>query len=155
MRCEPTQTILHPGLRVEWTLDNPARGSISCKTSGHLCEELARDLRGRRCVLDGEMVCLDTQGKPQFRDLLFRRAEPFFYAFDLLWDEHAWSDDEQERRRFRNGEDTLSPADRPQASPSSHCAQPRRTTPLLGSCRRRRRRPVPPGMRERSRGHRR
>ncbi len=70
-----------------------------------LCEGLARDLKGRRCVLDGEIVCLDQHGKSQFNNLLFRRGEPFFYAFDLLWDEHAWSDDEQERRRFRNGED--------------------------------------------------
>jgi len=30
-----------------------------------LCEGLARDLKGRRCVLDGEIVCLDPQGKPQ------------------------------------------------------------------------------------------
>jgi ATP-dependent DNA ligase len=36
---------------------------------------------------------------------LFRRADPVFYAFDLLWDQHASSDDEEERRRFRNGED--------------------------------------------------
>jgi bifunctional non-homologous end joining protein LigD len=70
-----------------------------------LCEGLARDLRGRRCVLDGEIVCLDSEGKPQFRDLLFRRAEPMFYAFDILWDEHAFSDDEEEMRRFRNGGD--------------------------------------------------
>jgi hypothetical protein len=35
-----------------------------------------------------------------------RKAEPIFYAFDLLWDEHAHSDDEQEMRTFRNGEDT-------------------------------------------------
>jgi bifunctional non-homologous end joining protein LigD len=70
-----------------------------------LCEGLARDLRGRRCVLDGEVVCLDRHGKPQFRDLLFRRVEPHFYAFDLLWDQHLSSDDEQERRKFRNGED--------------------------------------------------
>lgn len=70
-----------------------------------MCEALARDLRGRRCVLDGEIVCLDSTGKPQFRDLLFRRHEPHFYTFDILWDEHSWSDDEQERRRFRNGED--------------------------------------------------
>lgn len=70
-----------------------------------LREGLARDLKGRRCILDGEIVCLDSDGKSQFRDLLFRRAEPFFYSFDILWDEHAWSDDEVERRRFRNGED--------------------------------------------------
>lgn len=28
-----------------------------------------------------------------------------FYAFDILWDEHPWSDEEEEQRRFRNGED--------------------------------------------------
>jgi ATP-dependent DNA ligase len=50
-------------------------------------------------------VCLDSRGRPEFRDLLFRRAEPHFYAFDILWNEHAWSDDEEERRRFSNGED--------------------------------------------------
>ena len=37
---------------------------------------------------------------------MFRRAEPVFYAFDILWDEHAKSDDDEETRRFRNGEDT-------------------------------------------------
>jgi hypothetical protein len=26
-------------------------------------------------VLDGEMVCLDREGKSRFRDLLFRRGE--------------------------------------------------------------------------------
>ena len=35
-----------------------------------LCEGLARDLKGRHCVLDGEIVCLDFAGKPQFRNLL-------------------------------------------------------------------------------------
>jgi bifunctional non-homologous end joining protein LigD len=75
------------------------------KSFPDLCEGLARDLKGRCCGLDGEIVCLDQHGKSQFNNLLFRRGEPFFYAFDLLWDEHAWSDDEQERRRFRNGED--------------------------------------------------
>lgn len=36
-------------------------------------------------VLDGEIVCLDGDGKPQFRDLLFRRGAPRFIGFDLLW----------------------------------------------------------------------
>jgi ATP-dependent DNA ligase len=40
-----------------------------------LCDGLARDLKRCRCVLDGEIVCLDCKGKPQFRDLLFRCSD--------------------------------------------------------------------------------
>jgi bifunctional non-homologous end joining protein LigD len=36
-------------------------------------------------VLDGEIVCLDKRGRPQFKNLLFPRGEPCFFAFDLLW----------------------------------------------------------------------
>jgi bifunctional non-homologous end joining protein LigD len=36
-------------------------------------------------VLDGEIVCLGDDGKPQFRDLMFHRGQPRFVAFDLLW----------------------------------------------------------------------
>ena len=36
-------------------------------------------------VLDGEIVRLDGNGRPQFYDLLRRRGAPVFYAFDLLW----------------------------------------------------------------------
>jgi bifunctional non-homologous end joining protein LigD len=77
-----------------------SRNGNTFKSFPGLCEGLARDLNRRRCVLDGEVVCLDSQGKPQFRNLLFCRAEPFFYAFHILWDEHARSDDEEEIRRF-------------------------------------------------------
>lgn len=35
--------------------------------------------------MDGEIVCLNDAGKTEFRDLLFRRGEPRFVAFDLLW----------------------------------------------------------------------
>jgi bifunctional non-homologous end joining protein LigD len=83
-----------------------SRNGNTFKSFPDLCEGLARDLRSRRCVLDGEIVCLDCEGKPQFADLLFRRGEPRFMAFDLLWDEHPKSDDEEEMRRFRNAEDT-------------------------------------------------
>jgi bifunctional non-homologous end joining protein LigD len=38
----------------------------------------------KQSVLDGEIVCVDKKGKPQFRDLLFRRGDPCFFAFDLL-----------------------------------------------------------------------
>ena len=37
-------------------------------------------------MLDGEIVCLDKRGRPQFKNLLFRRGEPSFVAFDLLYD---------------------------------------------------------------------
>ena len=82
-----------------------SRNGHTFKSFPDLCAGLTCDLNGRRCVLDGEIVCLDVNGKPQFSNLLFRRAEPVFYAFDILWDEHAFSDDEEEQRRFRNGED--------------------------------------------------
>jgi bifunctional non-homologous end joining protein LigD len=49
-----------------------------------LCESLAR-LDVRNAVLDGEVVCLDAQGRSQFAPLLFRRGDPVFAAFDILW----------------------------------------------------------------------
>ena len=48
-----------------------------------LCKGLTLPLAGK-AVLDGEIVCLDRRGRPQFRDLLFHRGEPCFFAFDLL-----------------------------------------------------------------------
>ena len=41
-------------------------------------------LGARDAVIDGEVVCLDGDGRPQFRELLFSRAAPSFVAFDLL-----------------------------------------------------------------------
>jgi bifunctional non-homologous end joining protein LigD len=50
-----------------------------------LANEIAVDFRGREGVLDGEIVSLDAHGHPQFEDLMFRRGELFFVAFDALW----------------------------------------------------------------------
>ncbi len=50
-----------------------------------LNEATATEFKAHSAVLDGEIVCLDDDGKPQFRDLLFRRGEPRFVAFDLMW----------------------------------------------------------------------
>jgi bifunctional non-homologous end joining protein LigD len=49
-----------------------------------LCSALA-GLRVQNAVLDGEIVCLDDEGRSQFYTLLRRRGQPVFYAFDLLW----------------------------------------------------------------------
>jgi len=45
---------------------------------------LPLEYRAKSAVIDGEIVCLDRKGNSQFKNLLFRRGEPRFYAFDLL-----------------------------------------------------------------------
>jgi bifunctional non-homologous end joining protein LigD len=35
-------------------------------------------------VIDGEIVCVDGDGKPRFYDLLYRRGTPILIAFDIL-----------------------------------------------------------------------
>jgi len=43
------------------------------------------NLNAKDAILDGELVCLDDEGRDRWNLLLRRRAEPAFYAFDLLW----------------------------------------------------------------------
>jgi len=50
-----------------------------------LKESLLSELKVQSAVFDGEIVCLNDEGKPKFRDLLHRRSEPRFVAFDLIW----------------------------------------------------------------------
>jgi bifunctional non-homologous end joining protein LigD len=40
-------------------------------------------LSANNTVVDGEIVCVDGEGRPQFEDLLFHRGRPCFFAFDL------------------------------------------------------------------------
>jgi bifunctional non-homologous end joining protein LigD len=51
-----------------------------------------RDLRGnltklkvKNTVIDGELVCLDSEGRSILNELLFIRGYPIFYVFDLLY----------------------------------------------------------------------
>jgi len=68
-----------------------------------------------KAVLDGEIVCVDKAGKPQFRDLLFHRGTPCFFAFDLLfgdgkdWRSERLIDRQQELRRLLKSLPALSP----------------------------------------------
>jgi ATP-dependent DNA ligase len=42
-------------------------------------------LRVKNAILDGEIACVDEEGRSIFNELLFRRGSPIFYAFDLLY----------------------------------------------------------------------
>jgi bifunctional non-homologous end joining protein LigD len=46
---------------------------------------IAENLRVESTVIDGEIACVDEVGRPVFRDLLFRRRQSVFIAFDLLY----------------------------------------------------------------------
>lgn len=52
---------------------------------GDLCDRVAAVLGSREAILDGEVVALNRQGKPVFRDLLRGQGYLAFAAFDLLW----------------------------------------------------------------------
>jgi bifunctional non-homologous end joining protein LigD len=54
------------------------------KSFNELRENLAK-LKVQNAVIDGELVCLDSEGRSIFNELLFRRVAPIFYAFDLLY----------------------------------------------------------------------
>jgi bifunctional non-homologous end joining protein LigD len=49
-----------------------------------LCNAFA-SLKCENAVLDGEIVCLENDGRPCFSKLMTRRVEPYFIAYDLLW----------------------------------------------------------------------
>jgi bifunctional non-homologous end joining protein LigD len=61
-----------------------SRNGNEFRSFASLSQELGSGF-GSTAVVDGEIVCLDSDGKPQFCDLLYRRAEPAFIAFDILW----------------------------------------------------------------------
>ena len=53
-----------------------------------LANSIAEALPDTRAVIDGEICSLDRRGRPQFKNLLFRRGNPpCFFAFDLLMSE--------------------------------------------------------------------
>jgi bifunctional non-homologous end joining protein LigD len=45
---------------------------------------IAENLKVEDAVLDGELACIDGDGRPIFKDLLFRKSTCIFVAFDLL-----------------------------------------------------------------------
>jgi bifunctional non-homologous end joining protein LigD len=82
--------IKHDGFRALAFVQNGScrlvsRNDNEFKSFLSLTLALPKELKANTAVLDGEVVCLDGEGKSQFSELLFHRGEPRFYAFDLLW----------------------------------------------------------------------
>lgn len=80
----------HDGFRAVAYVDGPRTRLISRNRHRFdefepLASAIERDLAPSKAVLDGEIVCLDGEGRSKFNELMARRASPFFYAFDLLW----------------------------------------------------------------------
>jgi bifunctional non-homologous end joining protein LigD len=55
------------------------------KTFGVLCDSIAATLDVTDAILDGKIVHLDADGRPQFLPLLRPRSPQHFVAFDVLW----------------------------------------------------------------------
>jgi bifunctional non-homologous end joining protein LigD len=62
-----------------------SRNGHEFSSVGSLASSLAQIPDEGGVILDGEITCVDMKGRPRFNDLLFRRREPCFFAFDLLY----------------------------------------------------------------------
>jgi bifunctional non-homologous end joining protein LigD len=77
------------GFRGVLTIEQ-GKGKFTSKTSKPmprfqpLADALTRILGVRDAILDGEIIVMGKEG-PDFNALFFRRGEPAFAAFDLLW----------------------------------------------------------------------
>jgi bifunctional non-homologous end joining protein LigD len=80
----------HDGFRAVAYVENGAcrlisRKQIQYKGFASLSKTLA-GLKVHDAILDGEMVCLDNEGRSQFNILMRRRShEVLYYVFDCLW----------------------------------------------------------------------
>jgi bifunctional non-homologous end joining protein LigD len=62
-----------------------SRNGNTFRGFAELAAWIAEHLSVESAVIDGEICCLDEDGRPNFRDLLFRRRQAIFIAFDLLY----------------------------------------------------------------------
>jgi len=62
---------------------------VSRKRNAYKSFQTLRDdivkLKVKDAIIDGELVCLDSEGRSIFNELLHRKGSPTFYAFDLLY----------------------------------------------------------------------
>ena len=62
-----------------------SRNNHAYRSFRDLCHEISSCVKADNAVIDGEIVCLSDEGRPQFYELMRRRGDPYLYAFDLLW----------------------------------------------------------------------
>jgi bifunctional non-homologous end joining protein LigD len=62
-----------------------SRNGHTLRRFAALAQHLADTLPVRTAILDGEIVCLDADGRSVFNRVMCSRADPVFAAFDLLW----------------------------------------------------------------------
>jgi bifunctional non-homologous end joining protein LigD len=82
--------IKHDGFRALAFIENGecrlvSRNGNVFRRFNELAQWLGEHLRVESAVLDGEIVCIDANGRSVFNDLFRRRGECLFFAFDLLW----------------------------------------------------------------------
>jgi bifunctional non-homologous end joining protein LigD len=80
LKYDGFRALAHVGAQVELV----SRRGRQYRQFEELRRAIREDLAVREAVIDGEIVCLDQEGRPQFVELLRRRGEPVFIAFDLL-----------------------------------------------------------------------
>ncbi len=62
-----------------------SRNGNTFRGFAELAAWLAEHVKVESAVLDGEIACVDDSGWPTFKDLLFRKRQCVFFAFDLLY----------------------------------------------------------------------
>src|SRR5262249_10863579 len=78
----------HDGFRAVAYLQNGECKLVSRNQRNLGFEALKRSLANlpvQNAIIDAEVICVDAKGVSQFNQLLSRKGEPVFYAFDLLW----------------------------------------------------------------------
>ena len=61
-----------------------SRNAHRFKSWPHLAKDIAQAVRASAVVLDGEICCIEPDGRSNFRKLMLGQDRPYFYAFDLL-----------------------------------------------------------------------
>jgi bifunctional non-homologous end joining protein LigD len=65
--------------------DLVSRNGNAFRNFKNLAQSIGENLAVENAVIDGEIACIDDHGRSVFNDLLFRRHECVFFAFDLLF----------------------------------------------------------------------